>query len=247
MLNIQNLSVEVEKKRVLKNLNLNINYGEVHVIMGPNGSGKSTFAFTIAGKKEYSVLQGKIFFKDQDLTRALPEIRAKEGIFLAFQNPIEIPGVRNDLFLRTALNEIRRKRNQEPMDILEFQKFLRSKAEFLKISKDMLNRCVNVGFSGGEKKRNDILQMLVLDPDLCILDEIDSGLDVDSLKLIANSIKSMINRKRSFILITHHQNLIDYINPDFVHILHQGTIIKSGTYLLSKKIEKDGYSWIYER
>ncbi|ARC53425.1 Fe-S cluster assembly ATPase SufC [Candidatus Riesia pediculischaeffi] len=247
MLNIQDLNVEVDKKIILKDFNLKVFYGEIHVIMGPNGSGKSTLAFTIAGKKNYFISKGKIFFKNRNLTYTSPEERAKEGIFLAFQNPIEIPGVRNDLFLKTSLNEIRKNRNQHPLDTIEFQKILKEKADLLGISEHMLNRYVNVGFSGGEKKRNDILQMLVLDPELCILDETDSGLDIDSLKLVSESIRSMMNKEKSLILITHHQSLINYIKPDFVHVLHHGTIVKSGTYSLSKKIEENGYGWIYEK
>lgn len=244
MLSIKNLHVSINKNNVIKGLNLNVRYGEIHVIMGQNGSGKSTLSSTLAGKRNFLVTSGKIKFKGFDLLKLEPEKRALNGLFISFQYPVEIPGISNQFFLHTSVNAMRKYRNLNILDKFDFLNFIKDKIKLLKMPKDLLTRSVNVGFSGGEKKRNDILQMLVLEPDLCILDEIDSGLDIDALKIISNSINTLCNKKRSFIIITHYQRILNYIKPNYVHVLHQGQIVKSGNFSLVKQLEEKGYGWI---
>ncbi|MGB1319698.1 MAG: Fe-S cluster assembly ATPase SufC [Vibrio gallaecicus] len=244
MLQIKDLHVSVEEKLILQGINLEVKPGEVHAIMGPNGSGKSTLSSTLAGKDEYQVEQGSIVFKDKNLIDLDPEERAGEGVFLAFQYPVEIPGVSNKLFLKTALNGIREYRGQEDIDRFDFEDLLEEKAQLLKMPADLLHRSVNEGFSGGEKKRNDILQMAVLSPDLCILDETDSGLDIDALKAVSAGVNALRNDQRSFIVVTHYQRILDYIQPDYVHVLYNGKIVKSGDHTLAKELEDKGYGWI---
>ncbi|BGI50784.1 MAG: Fe-S cluster assembly ATPase SufC [Arsenophonus endosymbiont of Ceratovacuna japonica] len=244
MLSIKNLNVSIENNKVINGLNLEIKSGEVHAIMGPNGSGKSTLSATLAGRKEYKIDYGKIIFEKKDLLKLSPEERAGEGIFLAFQYPVEIPGVSNQFFLQTSVNAIRRYRKQLPLDKCDFYDFIEDKIKLLNMPKDLLSRSVNVGFSGGEKKCNDILQMAVLEPKLCILDEIDSGLDIDALKIVTNCINSLRTINRSFIIITHYERILDYVKPDFIHVIYKGKIIKSGDFTLSKKIGEKGYGWL---
>ncbi|EAQ52335.1 MULTISPECIES: Fe-S cluster assembly ATPase SufC [Vibrio] len=246
MLEIKNLHVSVEENTILKGINLTVKPGEVHAIMGPNGSGKSTLSATLAGKDDYEVVSGEIVFKGQDLTELDPEERAGEGVFLAFQYPVEIPGVSNKLFLNTALNEVREYRGLEPIDRFDFEDLLEEKAQLLKMPANLLQRSVNEGFSGGEKKRNDILQMAVLSPDLCILDETDSGLDIDALKAVSEGVNALQNEQRAFILVTHYQRILNYIKPDFVHVLYQGKIVKSGDHTLAQELEEKGYGWIID-
>ncbi|UVK77581.1 MAG: Fe-S cluster scaffold complex subunit SufC [Sodalis sp. Fse] len=247
MLSIKNLNVTVEDKFILKGLNLEVKSGEVHAIMGPNGSGKSTLAATLAGREEYAVTAGDVLFKGRDLLALDPEERADEGVFMAFQYPIEIPGVSNQLFLQTAVNSVRKYRKQLPLDRFDFADFIEAKISLLKMPSDLLARSVNVGFSGGEKKRNDILQMAALEPELCILDETDSGLDIDALKMIAHGINTLRDENRSFIIITHYQRILDYIKPDYVHVLYQGRIVKSDNFSLVKQLEEQGYGWLTEQ
>ena len=243
-LEIKDLSVKIENKNILKSLNLNINKGEVHAIMGPNGSGKSTLANVLAGKEDYEILNGKINFKDNDLFDLNIEERAQEGMFLAFQYPVEIPGVNITPFLHSAINSKRKRMNEEEIDNLSFAKLLKSKASDLGINIDMLKRSVNTGFSGGEKKRYEILQMSILNPDLAILDETDSGLDIDALKVVSDGVNALRNSHNSFLIITHYQRLLNYIKPDFVHVLKNGTIVKSGNFELAIELEKKGYEGI---
>ncbi|MBS9433916.1 Fe-S cluster assembly ATPase SufC [Photorhabdus hainanensis] len=247
MLSIKNLRVSVEGNEILKGLNLEVKPGEIHAIMGPNGSGKSTLSATLAGREEYEIDDGEITFKGKDLLGFEPEERAGEGIFLAFQYPVEIPGVSNQFFLQTAVNAVRQYRRQEPLDRFDFADFIEEKIELLDMPPDLLTRSVNVGFSGGEKKRNDILQMAALEPTLCILDETDSGLDIDALKIVANGVNSLRDPNRSFIIVTHYQRILDYVTPDFVHVLYQGRIIKSGDFSLAKKLEEQGYGWLIDQ
>lgn len=247
MLNIENLRVSVEEKEIIKGLNLQIKPGEVHAIMGPNGSGKSTLSATLAGREDYEVTSGSVTFKGKDLLDLAPEDRAGEGIFMAFQYPVEIPGVSNQFFLQTAVNAVRQYRQQEPLDRFDFEDFIEEKIKLLNMPADLLTRSVNVGFSGGEKKRNDILQMAALEPDLCILDETDSGLDIDALKIVSNGVNTLRNEKRSFIIVTHYQRILDYIKPDFVHVLYQGRIVKSGDFTLVKQLEEQGYGWLTDQ
>jgi len=244
MLTVQKLHVEVEKKAILNGINLQVNAGEVHAIMGPNGSGKSTLASVLAGKPGYEVTEGKVRFKEEDLFALAPEERAAAGLFLAFQYPIEIPGVSNTNFLKTSLNAIRKQQGKEPLDAVEFLKLLKEKATLVAVELDMLHRSVNAGFSGGEKKRNEILQMAMLQPDLAILDETDSGLDIDALKIVAEGVNQLKKPTNATIVITHYQRLLEFIVPDFVHVLYQGKIIKSGDKQLALDLEKKGYDWL---
>lgn len=244
MLEIKDLHVSVEDNPILKGISLTVKPGEVHAIMGPNGSGKSTLSATLAGKDDYEVDRGEMLFKGKDLTELDPEERAGEGVFLAFQYPVEIPGVSNKLFLNTALNEIRNYRGQEPLDRFDFEDLLEEKAKLLKMPTALLNRSVNEGFSGGEKKRNDILQMAVLSPDLCILDETDSGLDIDALKAVSSGVNALQDGQRAFILVTHYQRILNYIKPDYVHVLYKGKIVRSGDHTLAHELEEKGYGWI---
>jgi len=240
MLEIKNLQVSINNKSILKGLNLSIKPGELHAIMGPNGSGKSTLANVLSGKGGYKI-SGKLNFEGKDLKEITIEERAKKGIFLAFQYPLEIPGVNTNIFLKTSLNSIRKARGEKEMDTLSFLKLLKEKASELGIDENFLSRQLNVGFSGGEKKKNEILQMKILDPNFSILDETDSGLDIDALKVIANGVNSSRNKKKSFLVITHYQRLLNYIKPDFVHVLSDGKIVKSGCSELAEELEKTGY------
>ncbi len=246
MLEIKNLHVSVEDQEILKGVNLKINAGEVHSIMGPNGSGKSTLAQVLAGRDSYEVTQGEILYEGKDLLELEPEERACEGIFMAFQYPVEIPGVANTYLLREALNSIRKYRGEEPLKHIEFAKFAKEKMEVMHISDNLLKRAVNEGFSGGEKKRNEIFQMQILEPKLAILDETDSGLDIDALKVVADGVNALRSPERGFLVITHYQRLLDYIVPDFVHVLYDGKIAKSGGKELALELEEKGYSWIEE-
>ena len=244
MLYIKNLNVELEdeKKKILNGVNLDINAGEVHAIMGPNGSGKSTLSYVLSGKDGYRVTEGSATFEGREILELSPDERASLGLFLAFQYPVEIPGVGNMTFLRTALNSQRKSRGVEELSAAEFLKIVREKAKNLKIDAEMLKRPVNVGFSGGEKKRNEILQMAMLEPKMCILDETDSGLDVDAMKLVAEGVNALRSKDRSFLVITHYQRLLDHIVPDVVHIMADGKIIKSGGADLALEVENNGYS-----
>ena len=240
-LNINNLNVSIEGKKILDDFNLTINQGEVHAIMGPNGSGKSTLANVLAGSEDYEVNSGKIIFKDQDLLGLNIEERAQIGIFLAFQYPVEIPGVNITPFLQASINSKLKNENKPELDTLSFAKLLREKAKDLGIGSDMLKRSINTGFSGGEKKRYEILQMSVLNPEFTIFDETDSGLDVDALRIVTEGINKFKNDNNSFLIITHYQKLLDYINPDYVHVMRNGKILKSGDISLAAEIEKSGY------
>ena len=243
MLKIDNLSAKIDNKSILNGLDLNIKSGEIHAIMGPNGSGKSTLANILSGKEGYEV-SGKINYQGQDLFKLKIEERAHKGLFLAFQYPLEIPGVNTTNFLKTSLNAIRRSNGEKELDALEFLKIIKTKAAKLKIDEKILNRQLNVGFSGGEKKKNEILQMSIFEPRMVILDETDSGLDIDALKVVANGVNALRDKKRSFLIITHYQRLLDYIKPDFVHVLMKGKIAKTGCSELAEELEKAGYEEI---
>ena len=240
MLNIENLKAKIDNKEIIKGLNLNINPGEVHAIMGPNGSGKSTLSNILSGKKGYEI-NGTVSFEGENLLELETEERAHKGIFLAFQYPLEIPGVNTNTFLKTSINAIKKARGEKELDAIEFLKLIKQKSLELKFDEKILSRQLNVGFSGGEKKKNEILQMSILDPKLSILDETDSGLDIDALRIVSEGVNSLRNSKKSFLIITHYQRLLDYIKPDFVHVLKNGQIIKSGDYELAKELEKVGY------
>ena len=244
LLEIKNLKARIEGKNILKGINLSVKPGEVHAIMGPNGSGKSTLASVLSGREEYEVTGGEVLYKGKDLLEYSPEDRARLGLFLAFQYPVEIPGVTNANFLKTALNEIRKSKNLTPLDSKDFLILMKEKMKLVEIDKAMTQRSVNEGFSGGEKKRNEIFQMAMLEPELAILDETDSGLDIDALRIVANGVNALRNKERSFIVITHYQRLLDYIIPDFVHVLYNGRIVKSGTKDLALELEEKGYDWI---
>jgi Fe-S cluster assembly ATP-binding protein len=244
MLKISDLMASVDGKMILNGINLEVKPGEVHAIMGPNGSGKSTLASVLAGREEYVVEGGSVVYQDEDLFELAPEDRAAKGIFLAFQYPVEIPGVTTINFLKTAVNEIRKKNGQDPMDAASFLRMMREKSKLVKIDPELLKRSLNEGFSGGEKKRNEIFQMAMLEPTLGILDETDSGLDIDALRIVSDGVNELRNKDRSFIVVTHYQRLLDYIVPDYVHVLYKGRIVKSGTKELAKELEEKGYDWI---
>ena len=246
MLSIKNLHVNVDDKEILRGLNLEIGTGEVHAIMGPNGSGKSTLSYVLAGREGYEITEGEVLFEGKNLLEMDPEERAWAGIFLAMQYPVELPGVNNMTFLRESINSIRRARGEEELDAVAFMKLIREKAELVKLPEKLLKRSVNAGFSGGEKKRNEILQMALLEPKLAILDETDSGLDIDALRIVAEGVNSLRSPERSFLMITHYQRLLDYIEPDFVHVLAHGQIIRSGGKELALELEEKGYGWILE-
>src|SRR5580698_7890862 len=241
MLSIKNLQTSVEEKEILKGLNLEIKAGEVHAIMGPNGSGKSTLAAALTGKDNYTVTAGDVIFEGKNLLELTPEDRAREGIFLAFQYPVEIPGVSNITFLRTALNEIRNYRNLPQLEAKDFLKMVKEKQKLVEFDAALTNRSLNEGFSGGEKKRNEIFQLAMLEPKLAILDETDSGLDIDALKMVADGVNAMRSAERAFIVITHYQRLLDYIVPDVVHVLADGRIVETGDATLAHKLEEHGY------
>ena len=243
LVEIKNLHASVNSNEILKGINLTVNAGEVHSIMGPNGSGKSTLAGVLARRESYTVTQGSITFNGKDLLQMKPEDAACEGLFLAFQYPVEIPGISNAYFLRAALNAIRKSRGQEELDAMDFLPLLREKMRLLEMDEKFLNRPVNDGFSGGEKKRNEIVQMAVLEPKLCVLDETDSGLDIDALKIVAKGVNAMRNKDRAMIVVTHYQRLLNYIVPDYVHVLVNGKIVKSGGPELALELEEKGYSW----
>ena len=244
MLDIKNLRAKVGDKEILRGVNLHVAPGEVHAIMGPNASGKSTLAHVLAGRENYQVTGGSVIYQGKDLLAMAPEIRAREGIFLAFQYPIEIPGVSTTYFLKAALNAVRKHRGQDELDAMEFLALINDKLSLVEMSQTLLNRPLNEGFSGGEKKRNEILQMAVLDPTLAILDETDSGLDIDALRVIAGGVNALRSPSRAMIVITHYQRLLDYIVPDFIHVLYNGRIVKSGTKELALELERKGYDWI---
>ena len=244
MLSIKNLHASIEGTEILKGIDLEIKPGEVHAIMGPNGSGKSTLASVLAGREMFEVTSGKVFYQGTDLLEKSPEERAKEGIFLGFQYPIEIPGVSMVNFMKTAVNEIRKYRGLEPLPASDFLKMMREKKELVEIDSALTNRSVNEGFSGGEKKRNEIFQMAMLEPKLAILDETDSGLDIDALRIVANGVNKLKSKDNAVLVITHYQRLLDYIVPDFVHILYDGRIVKSGGKELALVLEEKGYDWI---
>lgn len=244
MLRIKNLHARVEGKEILKGINLEVNAGEVHAIMGPNGSGKSTLASVIAGKEEFEVTRGKITFEGEDLDDAAPEERAHKGIFMSFQYPVEIPGVSVTNFMKTAINESRKARGMEEMPANQMLKLIREKSELLDIDRKFLSRSLNEGFSGGEKKRNEIFQLAMLEPKLAILDETDSGLDIDALRIVANGVNKLRNKENAVVVITHYQRLLEYIIPDFVHVLHNGKIVKSGGKELALELEEKGYDWV---
>jgi Fe-S cluster assembly ATP-binding protein len=241
MIEIQNLHAEIEGQPILKGVDLTIGRGEVHAIMGPNGAGKSTLSYILAGQEDYEVTKGDILFNGESILEMSPDERAAAGLFLAFQYPVEIPGVQMTTFLKTSLNAVRKARGEGELETLDFIKLLRSKTAELNIKDDMLKRAVNVGFSGGEKKRNEVLQMAMLEPQFCVLDETDSGLDIDALKIVADGVNALRAKDRSFLVITHYQRLLDYIVPDHVHILADGKIIKSGDAQLAKDLEAQGY------
>lgn len=246
MLKIDNLHASIDDKPILMGINLKVNEGEVHAIMGPNGSGKSTLASVLAGREEYTVTKGTVTFEGKDLLALSPEDRAREGIFLAFQYPVEIPGVSSTNFLRTALNQIRHYRGLEPLDAVRFLRLMKEKMSFVDIDQSLISRPLNEGFSGGEKKKNEIFQMAMLEPKLAILDETDSGLDIDALKAVANGVNRLKSENNATIVVTHYQRLLDYIIPDFVHVLYNGQIVKSGGKELAYELEEKGYDWIKE-
>jgi len=246
MIKIENLNVNVEEKEILKGINLEVKPGELHVIMGRNGTGKSTLANVLVGKEKYIVTNGTVSFNGENLLDMLPENRACAGLFLSFQYPVAIPGVNNMYFLKAAVNAVRKSRGEEEIDAVDFLSMIREKLKMVDLDESFIHRPVNDGFSGGEKKRNEILQMITLEPKLSILDETDSGLDIDALKIVAKGVNDFRSPNRSFILITHYQRILNYMKPDFVHILMNGKIVKSGTMELAKEVEKKGYSWIEE-
>lgn len=244
MLKISNLHARIEEKQILKGINLEIKPGEVHAIMGPNGSGKSTLASVLAGREHFEVTEGSVTFDGKDLLELAPEERAGEGLFLAFQYPVEIPGLATTNFIKTAVNEVRKYRGQEPLDAVGFLKLMKEKMALMEMDQSLLSRSLNEGFSGGEKKRNEIFQMAMLEPKLAILDETDSGLDIDAIRIVANGVNRFRNENNAVLVITHYQRLLDYIVPDFVHVLYNGRIVKSGTRELALELEEKGYDFI---
>jgi Fe-S cluster assembly ATP-binding protein len=246
MLKIEDLHVEVGGKPILKGINLEVEAGQVHAIMGPNGSGKSTLAYVLAGRDGYEVTKGRVLYKGQDLLEMAPEIRAAEGLFLGFQYPVAIPGVSNIYFLKAALNAIRKHRGEEPLDAIDFMKLSKEKAALVQLPDDLTKRSVNDGFSGGEKKRNEIFQMAMLEPSLAVLDETDSGLDIDALKVVAEGVNSLRGPERALLVITHYQRLLDYIVPDVVHVLIDGQIVRTGDKELAKQLEREGYAQVQD-
>ena len=246
MLKIEDLHVEVDGKPILKGITLDIAAGEVHAVMGPNGSGKSTLAYVLAGREGYEVTKGSVTYKGQNLLEMAPEIRAAEGVFLGFQYPVAIPGVSNIYFLKAALNAIRKHRGQDPLDAIDFMKLSKEKAALVQLPDELTKRAVNDGFSGGEKKRNEIFQMAMLEPSLAVLDETDSGLDIDALKVVAEGVNGLRSPERAMLVITHYQRLLDYIVPDVVHVLIDGRIARTGDKNLAKQLEKEGYSEVWD-
>jgi len=246
MLKIENLKASIEGKQILNGVDLTVNPGEVHAIMGPNGSGKSTLASVLAGRETFEVTEGKVSFLNQDLLEMAPEERAREGLFLAFQYPVEIPGVSTTNFLKTAVNQVREHRGQDALDAVTFLKLIKEKMKLVEIDNSLLSRSLNDGFSGGEKKRNEIFQMAVLEPRLAILDETDSGLDIDALRVVAHGVNKLRSKDNATIVVTHYQRLLEYIVPDYVHVLYNGRIVKSGSKELAMELEEKGYDWIKE-
>ena len=246
MLEIKNLHASIDDTKILKGLNLSVSAGEVHAIMGPNGSGKSTLASVIAGREDYDVTDGEINFGGSELSDLGPDERAREGIFLAFQYPVEIPGVSTTNFMKTAVNQVREANGEKPLDAVQFLKLMKEKMKLVNIKQELLSRSINEGFSGGEKKRNEIFQMAMLEPKLAILDETDSGLDIDALKIVSNGVNALKSNDNATVVVTHYQRLLDYIVPDFVHVLMDGKIVKSGSKELALELESKGYDWIKE-
>ncbi|MEP0987789.1 Fe-S cluster assembly ATPase SufC [Ekhidna sp.] len=246
MISIKNLQASIEDKEILKGINLEVKAGEVHAIMGPNGSGKSTLASVLAGREDYDITGGSVTFENEDLLELSPEERAQKGIFLAFQYPVEIPGVSTTNFLKTAINQVREARGEKALDAVNFLKRMKEKMKLVDIDQALLSRSLNEGFSGGEKKRNEIFQMAMLEPKLSILDETDSGLDIDALKIVADGVNKLKTDKTATIVVTHYQRLLDYIVPDYVHVLYKGRIVKSGDKSLALELEEKGYDWIKE-
>ena len=244
MLSIKNLHAKIEDNQILNGLNLEVKPGEVHAIMGPNGSGKSTLASVLAGREEFEVTDGTVEYLGKDLLELAPEERAREGVFLAFQYPVEIPGVSTINFMKTAVNQVREARGQQLLDAVSFLGLMKEKMKLVEIDQSLLNRSLNEGFSGGEKKRNEIFQMAMLEPKLAILDETDSGLDIDALRIVANGVNKLRDKNKAIIVVTHYQRLLEYIVPDFVHVLYKGKIVKSGTKELALELEAKGYDWI---
>lgn len=246
MLEVKNLHARIEDKQILKGLNLTINKGEVHAIMGPNGTGKSTLASILAGKDGYEITEGEVLFEGKDILELDPAERAHLGMFLAFQYPVEIPGVSTTNFMKAAINEKRKANGQPPIEAKVFLEMMKEKSKIVELNREFLTRSINEGFSGGEKKRNEIFQMAMLEPKLCVLDETDSGLDIDALRIVASGVNSLKNPENSFLVITHYQRLLDYIIPDFVHIMYDGKIVKTGDKNLAIELEKKGYDWVKE-
>ena len=246
MLEVKNLHARIEDKQILKGLNLTINKGEVHAIMGPNGTGKSTLASILAGKDGYEITEGEVLFEGKDILELDPAERAHLGMFLAFQYPVEIPGVSTTNFMKAAINEKRKANGQPPIEAKVFLEMMKEKSKIVELNREFLTRSINEGFSGGEKKRNEIFQMAMLEPKLCVLDETDSGLDIDALRIVASGVNSLKNHENSFLVITHYQRLLDYIIPDFVHIMYDGKIVKTGDKNLAIELEKKGYDWVKE-